>query len=385
MDANVKTLLRSALGTLAGVCSVLSVAACDSFLVPTCSFYPAYDGCPDAGSGGPLGQAGGGGDLMMREDLPKNPEPTFGWAAKVPLQINIIKYAGMAQDKAITWNNDTNPNYLKSWTLKLDVVNNYSDEVVGQFCNDCANELKSVDNKFNDQQIYIAGGNYWKLKYRDEYNLVHIVANAVGVPGIKLSSLQRPRAFAHPTKNSLVVGVDEAPGLVGPGVAVMQNQALVLSIPNAQGSPTAFVLGDLDAIDRNNGIDEVIVFAGSAPLLLARPTLDPTARYDPVLLDALKKAISDASIGDSSVDAAFITDLNNDGRTDFVYIRNRTVFVATYLGKYKFQNWSASIPLSETMGETIKSLSAVDITKDGLPELVVETDAAVHFYVNQPK
>jgi hypothetical protein len=165
----------------------------------------------------------------------------------------------------------------------------------------------------------------------------------------------------------------------------MQNQALVLSIPNAQGSPTAFVLGDLDAIDRNNGIDEVIVFAGSAPLLLARPTLDPTARYDPVLLDALKKAISDASIGDSSVDAAFITDLNNDGRTDFIYIRNRTVFVTTYLGKYQFQNWSASIPLSETMGETIKSLSAVDITKDGLPELVVETDAAVHFYVNQPK
>jgi hypothetical protein len=49
-----------------------------------------------------------------------------------------------------------------------------------------------------------------------------------------------------------------------------------------------------------------------------------------------------------------------------------------------FENWPAAQTLSELSGQTVKSLAAIDLTSDGLPELVVETETSVHFFLNKP-
>lgn len=91
-----------------------------------------------------------------------------------------------------------------------------------------------------------------------------------------------------------------------------------------------------------------------------------------------------ATRNDGAIDAAFVADLNNDNNNELIYIRKGIANITTYLNDGSFMNWSKPIPLSEIGSDTVISLSAVKITDDNLPELVVETDKAVHFYVNQP-
>ena len=90
----------------------------------------------------------------------------------------------------------------------------------------------------------------------------------------------------------------------------------------------------------------------------------------------------------SPIIAAFVAHLNKDSFMDVAYTRNGQLLVTSYKGRAAtsgmFENWPAAQTLSELSGQTVKSLAAVDLTSDGLPELVVETETYVHFYLNRP-
>ena len=60
----------------------------------------------------------------------------------------------------------------------------------------------------------------------------------------------------------------------------------------------------------------------------------------------------------------------------------------SYLGKIQeqgpmFENWTYR--LISFNGEIVRSVIAANLTMDNYPELIVETDKAVHFYLNIPK
>jgi hypothetical protein len=88
------------------------------------------------------------------------------------------------------------------------------------------------------------------------------------------------------------------------------------------------------------------------------------------------------------VGAGFITDLDQDGQTDLVLAFGSSLYVTTYIKRDaakvgKFRDWPTPI-VSVDSGDPIRSVMAVGLTQDGYPELVVETDKAVHFYLNNP-
>ena len=91
----------------------------------------------------------------------------------------------------------------------------------------------------------------------------------------------------------------------------------------------------------------------------------------------------------SPIPAAFVRNLNGDGFMDVAYIRNGQLLVTSYKGRAvatdkMFENWPAAQTQSKLSGQTVKSLAAIDLTSDGLPELVVETDKEIHFFLNRP-
>ena len=84
----------------------------------------------------------------------------------------------------------------------------------------------------------------------------------------------------------------------------------------------------------------------------------------------------------------FVIDLNNDKLIEFVYVRDKQVYVTSYIGRSpsgigQFADWPKD-KMPSFFGEVVKSIQAVDLTKDAYPELVVETDQAVHFYLSIP-
>lgn len=203
---------------------------------------------------------------------------------------------------------------------------------------------------------------------------------------IKLTDSSQPRAFAHPLFNAFVVAAEPTPPQVNSTVAVSDGFPTVLV---ASATPTAFVVGDLDSNDPTNNGEEIILFNGKTPQSVSHWVPNESTNPDDELLASLKLTIARTKAGDESpIEAAFITGLNGDVFPDLVYSRNGQVYVTSYLGKDKkiesrFKDWPEKI--ASISGEKIKSLVAVELTNDAYPELVVETDKAVHFYVNTPK
>lgn len=110
--------------------------------------------------------------------------------------------------------------------------------------------------------------------------------------------------------------------------------------------------------------------------------------------DKLRTRIADAvektKRSDSALlESAYIETLNNDAYIDFIYSWSGRVHVASYTGNWMgtgsslLEDWGKEV-VAVPAGETIRKIMALDLTLDAFPELIVETDKFVHFYLNTP-
>ena len=154
---------------------------------------------------------------------------------------------------------------------------------------------------------------------------------------------------------------------------------------------SAQTIGDLDSVDpRKNGIDIINIGNNSIESVLHYDMETNISFYDDILRSRIVDAVTKKKYSDSApLEAAYIENLNNDKYVDFIYSWSGRIHVGSYTGNWTgtgsalLQNWGKEV-VTVPAGETIRSIMALDLTKDGFPELIVETDKAVHFYLNTP-
>ncbi|HRI52579.1 MAG TPA: hypothetical protein PLW65_20590 [Pseudomonadota bacterium] len=360
--------------------TLCALTGCDAFLVSICEFeeLPACSMMAAVSSTNP--------DMSKSPDLavPVIKEATFSLRTSFAID-GYHKFNGIIDKKMLTIARKSNGSLSwEAWRFDLNNPVEMSRSILTNIV-DIPNIPSDFD--FFKDEIYTAGQKYYHFQHVMNRQLFEFNgSNRRPIMAIKLTDSSQPRAFAHPLFNAFVVAAEPTPPQVNSTVAVSDGFPTVLV---ASATPTAFVVGDLDSNDPTNNGEEIILFNGKTPQSVSHWVPNESTNPDDELLASLKLTIARTKAGDESpIEAAFITGLNGDVFPDLVYSRNGQVYVTSYLGKDKkiesrFKDWPEKI--ASISGEKIKSLVAVELTNDAYPELVVETDKAVHFYVNTPK
>lgn len=152
---------------------------------------------------------------------------------------------------------------------------------------------------------------------------------------------------------------------------------------------TALVMGDLDAADPAKNRSDAILFEGPNVQRVLHQGVGGSTPYVDEGLESGIRAVLGRLGGSSPVAAGCISDLNGDGKTDLVMARGNELFVSSYVGRDtqgngQFTDWSSLALVQVSSGQTIRAVSAVNLASDSFPELVVETESFVHFYLNKP-
>jgi hypothetical protein len=195
--------------------------------------------------------------------------------------------------------------------------------------------------------------------------------------------------FRHPELDALVVKTKTTMP-VNSAVLIQWGPGATRAYEKTGAELTAMAVGDLDAADVSETGLEAILLTGNTVLAVLHQFMPRSIPVDdPLLRDALQGAVDRGMPGQTSpILAAFVAHLNKDSFMDVAYIRNGQLLVTSYKGRAAkggmFENWPAAQTLSELSGQTVKSMASVDLTSDGYPELVVETESYVHFFLNKP-
>lgn len=379
MDAMRRQLKGTAFLQFFALWALFTAAGCDRFLVSLCNFEDV-PGCNVAVDGVPKPS-----DMSAVKDMAPYPVPQreFEWRAKIIINQN-TKFIGMYQGEALTWKDDGGLHFQSS---KLDLKHKEEAyRAIAKICDKCPPFSVIDDIAFATDQIYAAGGLLYKLRHQGGFGIYYYPSNVKKqVPGIALSDLATPRPFAHPSINFLVASIQETRDYKA-GIEAFHDSSARENVNVDTNQLTSVVVGDLDTNDQTmNGL-ELILFGDSTPHWLAHLASGSTDSVgDLDLLGALANTIALTKSDESPIDAAFIADLNNDSLPDLIYARKGSLYVTSYMGNRLFKNWSAPVKLDEASGESIKSLVAVNITDAAFPDLVIETNKAVHFYQNKAK
>lgn len=358
-------------------CEAFLVSICELQDLPTCKI-PADGSSPKADL--TQGTDDGGGQVPAIE------ERQFIHRASRLIDSK-HQFTGMLNGNLITLSIN---NLILSWEAWRSDLNNLDEgkRLISTGTGECPNFPPSFI--FGSDDIYIVGREFYYFQRSGGQNLFKLdkVSNSIfKVLDNKLNKSDQPRAFTHPSISALAIAMVPASPATNSTLIRLESNTTFQS--DAEKMPTAFVIGDLDSNDLQNG-QEIIIFDGGKPKSLFH--WNPGISFDKGdidLMSALSQAIERTALSDTSpIEAAFIANLNYDNFPDFIYTRNGIIYVTSYLGRDKatppnFRDWMTKIPA--ILGEKIKSLVAVELTNDTYPELVVETDKAVHFYVNTPR
>lgn len=371
---------RSHISTRASFAAILllfGLASCDSFLVARCEFEKRE--CPPPLDAGSKMQ-----DSDMSSPAATGPERAFEWRAKVPLDAK-TKFVGLyGNSDAIFLQNVSmtpTPNWLWSrLSLQLGSISSQYRLIV-QTCTTCpsltSNDLTNID-------VYLAGDVYYALN-RQSKTVIRITPPSTIETLSNISTVfPAPRPFAHPNLDALIIAALPLSSYTSSTAIVLPGDAGWVTAQSGS-IPTSFLLGDLDAKYVQNGY-EAILFSGSKVKIVQhqKPALPDTD-----LQNAMQIAIDSKNGGnETSINAGFIANINNDDFIDLIFATPTKVFASSYMGRmplqpHLFANWKD--PLISVSGEIVHSVVAADLTADGYPELVIETDQAVHFYLSIPK
>jgi hypothetical protein len=192
--------------------------------------------------------------------------------------------------------------------------------------------------------------------------------------------------FRQPSQNAVMIPIAPSKSEFHSSVLIRWDDLTSLVYESSDPPATALVLGDLDGSDVLPNGNEAMLFSGGKVQAILHQ-LAPSVP-DPGLQQGLQAAL-DRTQKDWAISAGYVSELNNDRAIDFVYARGPKVYVTSYLGRNssgrgQFADWpTESFP--PLTGELVRSLVAVNLDEDSAPDLVVETDKYVHFYLNRAR
>ncbi len=359
----------------------LSLTQCDHFLNDFLidHFWEECDGGSDECGDGSVMKSDGGLDLTMPDpNTLLGPLRKFEWRASIPIDATKLKYVGMKGTMPVFWGAP------QKW-----VVYQASPLPSAAIPTGSADGLPAapVGVDFGKTYPVVSGSSFFVLSTVD--------AKVKTWPGnmevLKDAVLAGPPpVFRHPELDALVV--QTKPSVADKSAVLIHwRPGATVTYEKTGAGLTAMAVGDLDAADVSETGLEAILLTGNTVLAVLHQFMPRSIPVDdPLLRDALQGAVDRGMPGQTSpILAAFVAHLNNDSFMDVAYIRNGQLLVTSYKGRAvatdkMFENWPEAQTLSKLSGQTVKSLAAVDLTSDGLPELVVETDKAVHFFLNTP-
>lgn len=371
----------TALRVLAAALLLVTMANCDIFLVCN-DDSRAFPNCTDT-SDGSVGDMGSGGS-KDGPTVPPTTERSFEWRAKVPLD-NKTKFVGIYANNSVVSLHDFSTTSSPAWRWQqqeIKLLENIETARLNiQTCMSCP-LLERVDPINNN--FYIAGNVFYVLTGLS--NSVFRMQSTEAYTKLDIDLVSSgAHPFAHPNIDVLVVAEKPQRPNLSKTTAILPGGMIGWSVSQLESNPTSFVIGDLDA-DQGNG-DDLILFSGGKVTSVQHQkglSLDSVA-----LQGAMQNAINSSNRGtETSINAGFIANLNDDMYTDFIFSTPTRISAMSYLGKIQeqgpmFENWT--YPLISFNGEIVRSVIAANLTMDNYPELIVETDKAVHFYLNIPK
>ena len=363
--------------------TVPMLSGCDLFWKPCAD--PSADCVMEASDAGP-----GTMDQAMPSDSPLTTNPrTFELRAKVTVDPNKQKFVGMSgqfpvfhvKDGGCAWDGN-----LSHWAVaKLNLTAGNAEDRIKL---EDAREMKPVlpCTRFVQSRMLVSNNTFYFLASMDHSVLFLDSSNEV-VPGRKFA--EPMTYFRSPFNDGIAVNLQPTTPSSS-SVLLRWDDKTVKTFDSTESPATAIVMGDLDARDpAGNGMEALLFQQGSVQTVLHQGVNGSPQYTDEELRKGLDAAVQRIGKG-QSVGAGFITDLDLDldGRTDLVLAFGSSLYVTTYMGRDaakvgKFRDWPMPI-VSVVSGDPIRSVMAVGLTSDGYPELVVETDNAVHFYLNNP-
>ncbi|MFO0620449.1 MAG: hypothetical protein U0745_03560 [Polyangia bacterium] len=319
-------------------------------------------------------------DLKMPDpNTPLGPLRKFEWRASIPLDATKVKYVGMKGTMPVFWLNGTPQKWVVYQASPLP-----SSAIPGGSSEGLPAAPVGVD--FGKIYPVVSGSSFFVLSTVDA-SIKTWPGNMAVLQDAKLAGPQP--VFRHPELDALAVKMQ--PTMTANSTVLIQwGQGATVTYEKVGAELTAMAVGDLDAADvSGTGLEAILLTGKTGLAVLHQYNAGSIPVDDPLLRDALQGAVERAMPGETSpIIAAFVAHLNKDSFMDVAYIRNGQLLVTSYKGRAAtsgmFENWPAAQTLSELSGQTVKSLAAVDLTIDGYPELVVETESYVHFFLNKP-
>ncbi|MBL9042555.1 MAG: hypothetical protein JNM83_13195 [Myxococcales bacterium] len=349
---------------------------CNNFWTP-CTETPDEAFCQESAN------TDGGGKIDQASDKPIGPTRKFEEKAFIKVDPNNLKYVGMKGTTPVFLRDLTNGK--SSWVaFQLNLLHSDLAERVKTNTDWAGFPAAVPEHDFLNAPVLVSGGTFYYLSTFSKrvYSFDPKIEVLVGVE--RTDSVQY---FRHPEQNALAV-TTKPPSGFSSAILIRWPSGGAIQPKYSNAPATALVMGDLDATDTVKNGTELIWSTEKAIMEVRHQGGPDDPSYpDSLLKIGLQEAI-DRNEKDGPIQGGFVAKLNDDRFTDFVYARGSKLFVTSYIGRSEsgiglFADWPKeglpSLPL-----ERVKSIQAIDLTKEGYPELVVETDQAVHFYLSIP-
>lgn len=360
------------------------VTGCDRYLINICNFRDEWPGCREEAVDASAV------DLSRSDIPPIGPLRRFEWRAKID-NTNNRKFVGIdRKEYAISLVNDTSVHFSAArFYLENADPGKRLDPVT---CVGCPS-TNEID--FSIDRVFLTGEverDFWLLRYK--YLTRSFIFDRNGKLSLRdnyLDDNMNRKPFFHPILNACLIPLKPSTGALSAIVRMNIGASQAKTEIFGANPITVSMIGDLDSIDPvKNGI-EIVNFSGG--FVASVRHFDPISligHEDSMLASTLHGVIQLRKVNDADVvEAAYVNDLNRDGFQDFIFSVGGEIFSSSYRGKDSgsgqpvFQSWTDPIQVVSP-DEKVRSVMAIDVTKDGFPELIVETDKFVHFYLNTP-
>lgn len=359
----------------------LLIPACDPFLVSVCRF-ENLPGCP--GHAGQL--ADGPTDLADASPadpgapLPLGEPRRFDLRTSVPLDRDQIKrrFVGLqgSPRQAVFLAMKGDNKWMEVYTLDLGQAQPWQRLGAATPCMESACPKIPGDMDFFRDRMYRTEEKYYFFDYKKKIVSEWPNRNELNTCYLGASSF---RPFISAQYDAI-------------GVIHNDSQLLCVKFPMknfnnlrfASGYPTVLAIGDMDGSTSPMKDLEAIGFNENNDIVFDSSPGIVKSYFKEAITAAIEKGSSDAS---GAIQAAYIHDINRDNLPDLLFARSGRLRVVSYRGKktenslHDFSIWQNDVA-SPIIGETVQYVVMDNLTPDGDPDLIVETDKKVHFYRN---